>query len=69
VVVENAVGGSVVDDVTGRDATTAMSKLKSLMKPLNPSYKVHSFPTLSNVTARHARVSAHNVMHSVKLWS
>lgn len=68
VVVENAVGSSVVD-VTGRDATTAISFCKSLIKPLKPSYKAHSCQALLNVTARHARFPTQNVMHSVKLRS
>lgn len=68
VVIEDSVKASVVDGVTGLDAI-AISTPKSLMKPLNPSNKVHSLKLLSNVTARQATVSTQNVMHSVKLRS
>lgn len=39
VVVDCSVGASVVDAAAGRDATIPISLLRSLMKPLNPSYK------------------------------
>ncbi|KAI6771784.1 hypothetical protein HG531_009409 [Fusarium graminearum] len=68
VVVDNEAGSSVVV-MTGRDATTAMSLSTSFIKPLKPSYKAHSCQVLSKVTARHARFSAQNAMHSGKLRS
>lgn len=69
VVVDNTTEDGIMVDRAGRDATTAISWLSSLMKPLNPSYKVHSVPKLSKVTARQFRLNAHKSMHCVKLRS